>query len=659
MLTRRSTVAFLVLGMLGAAHAGEGAADVPLREVVLFTSGVGYFQRDGQVEGDARLELRFDITDINDLLKSIVLRDFDGGRVSSVTYDNRDPVTRALKSFAIDLTGGPSVAEILRQVRGERVEIATPAPLEGVIVGIETRKVAVGGVLVSTEVLNLLTPKGLKSVPLEQVQEIRFESAELDKDFRRALAVLAAAHDTGKKTVRIQFRGAGKRRVRIAYIAETPLWKTSYRLVLGETERPVLQGWAIVENTSDEDWKDVRLTLVSGRPISFIMDLYRPLYVPRPEVKPELYVTVKPQRYAEAMDKSEKKARSKAPAARRRLGALKRKAGTGLAAGVEAAARAAAVGELFRYVITTPVTLPRQKSALLPIVNTAIEGRKVSIFNERVHAKHPLNGLRLTNTTGLHLMQGPITVFDAGIYAGDARIDDLAPKGKRLISYAIDLDTEVEAVSKSHPALLVSVRIARGSLISTTRLRREKTYNAKNRGTKARRLLIEHPFQADWKLLEPEPVERTRDVYRFALPVDAGSGESVRVVEERQLEQGVVLSSVNEATIRIYLRAPSLSKAVKEVLAEVLSLKQALAETDAALRREERRVQEIGREQSRIRQNMVRLQQNSPLYARYVKTLTEQEDELASIRERAKTLRDQRTKRQEALDRYLLSLEVE
>ena len=130
------------------------------------------------------------------------------------------------------------------------------------------------------------------------------------------------------------------------------------------------------------------------------------------------------------------------------------------------------------------------------------------------------------------------------------------------------------------------------------------------------------------------------------------------VVEERQLEQTVVLSAVNEATIRIYLRAPSLSKAVKDALAEVLSLKQALAKTDAALRREERRVQEIGREQSRIRQNMERLPRNSPLYARYVKTLTEQEDELASIRERAETFRDQRTKRQEALDRYLLSLKV-
>jgi len=653
MATKGIAATLLVLGFLGPAHAGE--ADVPLREVVLFTSGVGYFQRDGQVEGDALLELKFDTTDMNDLLKSIVLRDFDGGHVSSVTYDNRDPVTRALKSFAIDLTREPSVADILRQVRGEQIEVTVPAQLDGVIVGIETRKVAVGDVVLPTEVLNLLTAEGLKSVPLDQIQQIRFKRAELDRDFRQALAVLAAGHDTGKKSVQIRFRGQDKRRVRIGYIAETPLWKTSYRLVLGESEQPVLQGWAIVENTSDADWKDVRLTLVSGRPLSFVMDLYQPLYVPRPEVKPELHATVKPRKYDAAMDKLAEK-KSGRPQARR--GRLRSKA-KGLAAGVPAAAQAASVGELFQYAIATPVTLPRQKSALLPIVNAAIAGEKVSIYNERVHAKHPLNGLRLTNTTGLHLMQGPITVFDEGVYAGDALIDDLAPKGKRLLSYAMDLDTEVEPVTRSRPELLVSARLVRGTLIATRRLQREKTYNVKNRGNKAREVLIEHPFAADWTLLEPKATERTREVYRFALPVKAGGGGSVTVVEERQLAQTVVLSRVSDATIEIYLRAPSVSRLVKEALAKVVSMKTTLTKTTAALRREEQRVSDIEREQKRIRENMARLAQNSQLYGRYVKTLTDQEDELAAIRDRMSKLRDRQSSEQEALDRYLLSLEVE
>jgi len=222
----------------------------------------------------------------------------------------------------------------------------------------------------------------------------------------------------------------------------------------------------------------------------------------------------------------------------------------------------------------------------------------------------------------------------------------------------MDLDTEVEPVARSRPELLVSARFARGTLITTRRLQREKTYNVKNSGKKAREVLIEHPFAADWKLIEPKATERTREVYRFALPVKAGGGGSVTVVEERRLEQTVVLSRVSDAVIGIYLRAPSVSGAVKEALAKVVSMKTALAKTVAALRREEQRVSEIEREQKRIRDNMARLAQNSTLYARYVKTLTDQEDELAAIRDRVSTLRDRQSSEQEALDRYLLALDV-
>ena len=203
------------------------------------------------------------------------------------------------------------------------------------------------------------------------------------------------------------------------------------------------------------------------------------------------------------------------------------------------------------------------------------------------------------------------------------------------------------------------MRLARGTLIATRRLRREKTYNVKNRGNKPREVLVEHPFAADWKLIEPKAHERTRDVYRFALPVKAGGGGSVTVVEERQMEQTVILTREANAAIEIYVRAPSISGPVKEALAKVVAMKTALAKTVAALRREERRVSEIEREQKRIRENMSRLTRNSPLYARYVKTLTEQEDELASIRDRASKLRDEQSTQQDALDRYLLLLDVE
>src|SRR5262249_20060496 len=159
-----------------------------------------------------------------------------------------------------------------------------------------------------------------------------------------------------------------------------------------------------------------------------------------------------------------------------------------------------------------PVSIQRQKSAMLPIVTEKVEGSKLSIYNEKVQAKYPLNGFRLKNTTDLHLMQGPITVFDSGSYAGDARIEDLAPGQDRLISYALDLKTEVDPKSKSEPETLVKVKINRGTFQATKKQITEKSYAVHNKDQKKKTVLVEHPIRSDWKLEEPsEPSERTRD----------------------------------------------------------------------------------------------------------------------------------------------------
>ena len=284
-------------------HHGAPQATLPLTKIVLYASGVGYFQRDGQINGHGQVALRFKVDTVNDLLKSMTVQDFDGGQVSTVTYDSRDPITRTLKSFAIDLTDNAGLGNLLWQMRGERVEVATPNLVQGVIMGVETKKERVGDKdVIEVEYLNLLTDNGLRSIPLPQVQQLRVTNEQLNAELRQALAVLATSHDTQKKTVTLDFSGQGSRRVRVGYIMETPVWKTSYRLVLSDTEAPFLQGWALVENTTDEDWQDVRLSLISGRPISFTMDMYEPLYAQRPVVVPEVYAALRPQTYGQAME---------------------------------------------------------------------------------------------------------------------------------------------------------------------------------------------------------------------------------------------------------------------------------------------------------------------------------------------------------------------
>ncbi|HLJ91822.1 MAG TPA: DUF4139 domain-containing protein [Gemmataceae bacterium] len=692
---RRIILAFLLL--LAAAlpvlaqPPRPGSAELPITRIVLFTSGVGYFQREGSVDGSARIDLQFPTNNINDLLKSLVLQDTGGGQISTINYDNRDPIEKTLKSFAIDLTSNPSLGDLLDQVRGERVEVireGQTTPLTGVIVGVQKQKQQVGkDQVVETEQLNLLANNGLQNVALSQVQRIRFLKTELEQEFRKALDVLASAHDKQKKTVSLNFVGNGKRAVRVGYVIESPIWKTSYRLSLtkeGKQDKAFLQGWAIVENATDEDWHQVSLGLISGRPISFQMDLYEPLYVPRPMVEPELFASLRPQTYSGNLDERQvRRDRAgsqfssatppaapgfalgrKAPEAEQVREATK-KAGASVDAlnlrqGVASAAVATELGEYFQYQLEQPVSLPRQKSALLPIVNSPVEAAKVSIYNEGVLAKYPLLGLRFKNTTGLHLMQGPLTIFENSSYAGDARITDLQPNETRLVSYAIDLGTEVAPEQKDQRDDLVAVKIYKGVLQITNKQRLTKLYTVKNRSDHARTVLIEHPYRPDWHLVKPDKAaERTRDAYRFEVKVDPGQTAKEEVVEEHTRMSQVILTNSPDDTIRVYLRANVTSPKVKAALEEALSRKAKLAETQHEIQQEEKALQVIEKDQARMRDNMARVPPTSEAYKRYLQKFDTQETEIEKGRERITELQSRAEEERKAYESFLQNLTVE
>src|SRR2546428_1746011 len=327
--------------------------------------------------------------------------------------------------------------------------------------------------------------------------------------------------------------------------------------------------------------------------------------------------------------------------------------------GVTAAAQAAELGEFFEYAISTPVSLARQKSAMLPIVNAAVEGAKVSIYNQRVHAKHPLYGVRLRNATALHLLQGPITVFDGGVYAGDARLEDLPPGQERLLSYAMDLKTEVEPVSEPEQRELVTVSVRKGTLLATHKARAETTYNIRNRDQKPHLILIEHPFRADWQLASPSTAtERTRDVYRFAVTVAPGEGTRLRVREERPLQQSVALTDSGPDVLAYYLRATQVSDKVKEALQRVSTLRDRLDQTVQQGRRFEQQIHDITQEQARIRENMGKLAQNSELYNRYVRKLDQQETEIDKIRKDSEALKKTEVQQRSELNDYLMGLDI-
>jgi hypothetical protein len=327
---------------------------------------------------------------------------------------------------------------------------------------------------------------------------------------------------------------------------------------------------------------------------------------------------------------------------------------------VASAASASQLGDFFQYAIDHAVNLPRQKSALLPIVNQDITGKRVSIYNEGVHAKFPMLGLKFKNTTGLHLMQGPITVFDGNSYAGDAQIQDIRPKEERLLSFAIDLGMEVEPVRKDDSGRLTAVKIYKGVIQSTTKLREGKRYNVMNRTEKDRTLLIEHPYRPEFhRISKQEPAERTREVYRFQVKVPAGKGTHLDVVEERDLRQDIALTNQDDQTVRYFLQQTVTSPRVKAALERALKLKHLWAGTQQELAHVQALLKEIVEDQARLRANVKELPEKAPAYKRYLDKFDKQETEIEGLQARIKQLQEAEQQQRTGYESYLAKLVVE
>ncbi len=698
----------------GAAHVAaprETSAQLPIGQVVLFSSGVGYFQREGQIEGDARVDLSFPTQDINDLIKSMVLRDLDGGHISAVSYDSNAPVEKTLQSFAVNLSANPSFAQVLNQARGEKVEVvlqqtnaAQPGTMTGAVMGVESQRVAVGKEPpVEVEQLNMWCADGMRSVKLADVQRVRFLNPVMDNEVRKALETLTLSHDTQKKAVSLNFVGEGKRNVRVGYVIENPIWKTSYRLVLGKAkeDKPFLQGWAVVENATDEDWKDVRMALVSGRPISFKMDLYTPLYAPRPTVVPELFASLQPVTYNGEMNmvpaggfggrsgaKREKMlsdAEEDGLPTKRALSKDKSDGKIALrqsveqqahgdvfwadvdgdlklsGAGISTMATATKLGDFFQYALDKPVSLPRQKSALLPIVNKDVEGTRVSIYNERTQAKFPLLGLKFKNTSGLHLSQGPITVFEGSNYAGDSRILDVEPNEERLLSYAVDLGMEVNAVPASDNGRVTAVKVVKGILESTTKLREAKTYTIVNRNDAERLVFVEHPVRNDFHLTDDttKPAETASDVYRFEVKVPAGKTATQTVTEERLVKQQIQLNNSNDDQIRFFLNQSVASKNMKEGLAQAISLRTATNKTRREIAEQQLQLKTITDDQTRLRANLKEMPPTAAAYKRYLDKFDQQETQIEKYQADIKKMQEIEHQQQKEFEDFLANLSAE
>ncbi len=691
--------------------------NLPITRITLYRSGVASMQRRGMVDGNAKVQLRFTTDQVNDILKSMVVLDFSKGhgQVDGISYGSREPLTKRLSSFGIDLSDQPSMATLLIRLRGAPIRVSIDADtVNGTILGGEMRQEIIGDAQqpVAVPYINIVTDTGIRSINLNKARNVEILDKDLAAELAKALQALAEHRADRTKTVDVNLSGEGAREVVIAYVQEAPVWKASYRLVLPDgpkaaanapkeskvaNESATMQGWAIVENTTDEDWQNVRLSLVSGRPVSFTMDLYEPLFMPRPSVPVPTIPGVLSRAYeggemeakaAGGRDQLEVRrfrgasgaARPAAPAPTAAPGspgggggpmeagnlAFDGSAGDPMRAedlstyGAAAQARAQSIGEVFQYELERPVTIERQRSAMLPILSSPVESRRVSIFSVSDGATNPMRGVEITNTSDNQLMPGPISVYDGGSYAGDAQIGHVPAGDTRLLAYAVDLDVTATTKDEAKDQFR-TLKFVKGVVYMTFEYELSSNYSFVNKDkSRARTIIVETPKYTGYELIEPaKPTDITPNAERYEITAESGGKADLKIVRRMVSQRTIAVTDMDMDSLLTYSRSGKVSKAVMDAFAQVQQRREAIVRFEREIAGLEQRVADIDRDQTRIRSNMNSVDHDSQLYQRYMTQLTNQEEQLDNIRVDLDKKREGLQKAREELDQFVSNLPVE
>src|ERR1039457_1054302 len=634
------------------------AADLPVRQVVLYKHGVGFFERAGRLGPGESARLDFDASEMNDVLKSLVIEEQGGAKTSGMRYDSMDPLSHKLAEFPFQIGGSPPLSAMLDQLKGARLELKLGSEaVAGLIV--TGRMIEGSDKQPEREQLTLLLDNGeLRTLDLGAATAVHFSDPKLQEQFKDYLAALAASRSKDKRSVYLDSTGTAARDVVASYTIPAPVWKSSYRLIFGDGGKPTLDGWAIVDNTTSEDWTDIRLALVSGRPISFISQLYAPRYVERPTAELADDRAARPVVHEGAFATA---GAAGGPGGGGGGGPVKGEAlgephmiGGNMSMGALAMAPSATpvyrlqqpstivsnasgqeLGELFEYVIGQTVTIRKNTSAMLPFLQQQIGGRKLLIYSDQ-SSQHPTNAAELTNTSGKTLDGGPITVYDGGAYGGEALMETLKAGDKRLISYAVDLGTRITSAFDSKQAVVREFHASRGLLTTKMAAEETRTYTIRNVDQKAKTLIVEHPLRPNYTLLNQKPAEKTPSAYRFEIQLAAGATQEFSVSEERVFNQSYAVITLTPDVILAYVQNRSLSDASRAQLQRIATQKTQIAENDRALADVRTQIADLTSEEDRIRRNIESLnavsgqQQQVQNYARQIDA---HEQQLATLRD--------------------------
>jgi hypothetical protein len=694
--------------LLVAQTSTEQHAQLPVRRVVLYKNGVGYFEHAGRVTGNQALTIDFTSSQLDDALQSLTALDLGGGRITGVGYNSTTPLDQQLKNIPLGLGEKPSTTDLYASLRGARVEVsgAGEAALSGRIVHYEIRsEKTVSGGEANHRVLTIVTDSGaIRSLEVTPATSVRILDGGLRRDLDEYLALLASTQSQQMRHLTLEAQGTGSRDIRVSYISEVPVWKSTYRIVFPESGKPgtaasgpetaILQGWAVVDNTVGSDWDNVQLSLVAGAPQSFIEPLSQPIYTQRPEVAVPEAANIAPVTHEGAIDEpkaapmpqvsqsvmvnganvgqlqtQQAQLRSQIRGSAGVIGGIVSGTGGGYGGGMyhsavqdeSASASSAKFDDYFEYTVAQPVTIHKNESALVPVLQTNVQADRVTLYNAA--SPVPLRALWLTNSSNLTLDRGSFSIFENGEFAGEGLTDTIHAGEKRLVSYAVDQAVHVTTEGHLNSTHLHHLTVHDGIMTERNEEIREVTYVVHNAASDSRTVIVEHPVQPGWKLTsEVKPVETSSSLYRFSVATQPG--ETVRLHVGESYTQGVSyrLTGIGDDQLEVILSGSGERPAVEKALAPVLAGRAKVHGFDTQIDAKQANIDDLAADQKRLHDNLEGLK-DSPeereLARRYAGEMNTDEDQLLALRKDQADLIQQRKAAQQALDDAIRTLDLD
>lgn len=655
---------------------------LPLRKLSLYKHGVGHFVHEGEISGREEILFSFRTQEMNDVLKSLVIID-ESQQPVSVKYEPLIPLQKQNGNLTWTISSGGNILAFLNQIRGAKIKFQLSessnqaSVIEGQVIGTSLPPTSFKYNQENeneNEVLLLVANDSVVKISLKTIVSFQILEDSLAEDIKFLLNNWLLEKKRDVKFLRIQTSGNAKRKIKVSYVIETPIWKASYRVVLPDlnnnnrtkskekndisSSQCWIQGLALIDNGTDFNWSEVSLSLVSGVPISFIHDLYPMQFNIRPFVEYSGNFEKELKIFKENEQKSKATISGYRPSnwiqqhqnfhfpqqeqvvqqPSLNSNTISDTTSSGFGSSLffrtdpsppvklspqpslafEIGTQTIEIGDLFHYEISIPVTIEQGQSALVPFIQQNMEGGKISYFNSTRCGTRVFSALRLINTTNTTLEMGPITVLESDQYVGETLTEILRPKEEQILPYSVEFSCTVSLSTSETSQLPISVRIQNGTLHLDRTHQLFSSYNIKNESLENLDFILEHPnSEPTLKLINNDRwILTNKRFHRFRFSVDPSSTFNFKVVESRpHFTQFSLFSNLSRSSLKAWKNNELINETIFNRLSQILDKSESISQLGDQILDLKQSKADLLETLSQLRSNLQALQGPSSTYS--------------------------------------------